>query len=80
MSKIESIEHLPSAVQGTYALWKLGMPCTKSKATFYRHRQALLALGVDISIPNNVSTLPLKIKTIEIAMLEAPDWYRQKYG
>lgn len=80
MSKIESIEHLPSAVQGTYALWKLGMPCTKSKATFYRHRQALLALGVDISIPNNVSTLPLKIKTIEIAMLEAPEWYRQKYG
>ena len=61
-------------VEGCFELFDL------KKSQFYKHRKLLLAYGVDISIPNNVQTLPIKIKTIELAALTAPDWYIKKYA
>jgi len=48
---------------------------TISKSAFYRLRKPLLELGIDISLPCNVSTLPITIKEIEITDAIYPDWY-----
>lgn len=83
--RFDKIEHdtfkdLPSKLQRTYAAWKLGMPVKLGRSAFYEHRRELLAYGIDISVPCTGEILPIRIKTIEVAALEAPDWYRQKFG
>ena len=76
----ENFNDLPSRLRATYVSWKYGYPIDLPVSTFYRHRKALLAYGIDISIPNNVQTMPIKVKTIELAALTAPDWYIKKYA
>ncbi len=78
--KYENFNDLPKHIRATYVSWKYGYPIEVSRMTFYRHRKELLAYGVDISIPNNVQTMPIKVKTIELAALTAPDWYIKKYA
>lgn len=78
--KYENFNDLPKHLRATYVSWKYGYPIELSRATFYKHRSALLNYGVDISIPNNVHTLPIKVKTIQLSALSAPDWYQQKYA
>lgn len=48
---------------------------TISKSAFYRLRKPLLSIGIDISIPANVSTLPISVRQVEIAPFSMPDWY-----
>jgi len=76
----ENFNDLPANLRATYVSWKYGFPITLKKTAFYKHRKALLAYGIDISIPNNVQTMPIKVKTIELAALTAPDWYIKKYA
>lgn len=76
----DSFGDLPRHLQATYAKWKEGLPQKISVRTFYRHRSELLKYGIDVSIPCNVHALPVKVRTIEVAALEAPPWYRQRYG
>lgn len=76
----ESFDDLPRHLRPTYVSWQHGFPQRLSRATFYRHRNQLLQYGIDISVPSNVSRLPIRVKTVEVAALEAPDWYRRKYG
>lgn len=78
--KYENVNDLPRYLRATYVSWKHGFPIELSESTFYRHRRALLAYGIDISIPNNVHTLPIKVKTITLNALTAPDWYKEKYA
>ena len=78
--KYENFDDLPRHLRATYVSWQNGFPQGISRPTFYRHRKALLGYGIDISVPSNIKILPIRIKTVEIAALEAPDWYRQKYG
>lgn len=78
--KYESMEGMPQRLKATYACWLLGHQQTIARATLYRHRLDLLKYGIDISVPHNVQHLPLQIRTIDVALLEAPDWYRKKYG
>lgn len=78
--KYESFDDLPRHLRATYVSWRDGFPLGLSQATFYRHRNALLEYGIDISIPSNVTRLPIRIRTIDVAALEAPEWYRRKYG
>lgn len=81
MVKYESFEDMPRHLRATYVSWRNGWPQGSiSKATFYRHRKQLLAYGVDISVPSNVRTLPLRVRMVDVAALEAPDWYRQRFG
>lgn len=76
----ESFDELPRHLRATYVCWRDGLPQQLSRATFYRHRQELLKYGVDISVPSNIKTLPIRIRTVDVAALEAPDWYRTKFG
>ncbi|RJX30372.1 MAG: DNA replication protein [Oxalobacter sp.] len=78
--KYETFDDLPRHLRATYVSWKNGFPIDLSKATFYRHRTALLEYGIDISVPSNVAHFPLRVRTVEVAALEAPNWYRQKFG
>lgn len=77
------VESLPRALRGTYALWNSGENVKriltsnngKNRMTFYRHRKALLAYGVDISKPkvqgNNV--VPI-LRVIEALPKQIPSW------
>ena len=76
----ESLDDLPRHLRATYASWRDGLALTLSRRTFFRHRAALLAYGIDISVQHTVRTLPIRVRDVEVAALEAPDWYRQRYG
>ena len=76
----ETLNDLPRHLRGTYASWRNGWPLKLSLSTFYRHRRLLLAYGVDISIPAKVVPLPVRVRYVDVAALEAPNWYRQRYG
>lgn len=76
----EDFDCLPRGLKATYVSWREGLPQQLSRTTFYRHRLALLKYGIDISVPNNIRTMPIRVRTVDVAALEAPDWYRQKYG
>lgn len=78
--KYDDFNHLPRHLKATYVSWKYGFPLNLKRASFFNHRKALLAYGIDISIPNNVQTMPIRIKTIELAALTAPDWCIKKYA
>ena len=83
--RFEKIEHdtlkdLPVRLQRTYSSWLLGMPIKLSKATYYRHRLDLLKYGIDVSVPCTGQIIPIRVKTIEVAALQVPDWYRTRYG
>jgi hypothetical protein len=47
-----------------------------SKSAFYRLRADLRVCGVDIAAPLNVSTLPVRIRELELSPAVAPAWYR----
>lgn len=78
--KYEDFNDLPRGLKATYVSWKYGFPINLSTATFYRHRLKLLSYGIDISIPSNVHMLPIRVKTINLQAVSAPDWYLQKYA
>ena len=78
--KYEDFNDLPRSLKATYVSWKYGYPINLSTATFYRHRLKLLAYGIDISIPNNVQTLPIRVRTVNLSAVSAPDWYVKKYA
>lgn len=78
--KYQNFSDLPPAIYGTYCRWRDGLPLDLAKTTFYRHRRSLLQYGVDIAVPNNVTRLPLRVRTVDVAAMVAPDWYRCKYG
>ena len=76
--KFETLDDLPRYLRATYVSWQQGFPQGISRTTLYRHRLALLKYGIDISVPSNVQVMPLRVKVVELAMLEAPPWYWQK--
>jgi hypothetical protein len=64
----------------SYALkWLHGSPLDKNKSQYHVHRSRLLELGLDISMPHDVSRLPPQIRSSEIIDLKlavVPDWYQ----
>tara|TARA_R110002073_G_scaffold93196_1_gene217849 strand:+ start:1520 stop:2659 length:1140 start_codon:yes stop_codon:yes gene_type:complete len=64
----------------SYALkWLHGSPLDKSKSQYHVHRARLLELGVDISMPHDISRLPPQIRShevIDLKLAEVPDWYQ----
>ncbi len=74
--QVESYNELPSPFAATAFAWREGMDMRKlSRATYYRHRKALLRYGIDISMPCNVRALPIRVREITIQAATAPDWY-----
>ena len=78
--KYDDFNDLPRGLKATYVSWKYGFPLNLSHATFYRHRLKLLSYGIDISVPSNVHMMPLRVRTIDLRAVSAPDWYLQKYA
>lgn len=48
-----------------------------SKSAYYRVRSLLFSVGLDISLPCDVSRLPIQIKTVEMRPLAVPGWYKR---
>lgn len=79
------VESMPNWLRGTYALWLAGHNIPKmligktngkeQRATYYRHRKALRAYGIDVSKPkvegNNV--VPI-LRVIEARPKAIPSW------
>ena len=80
MVKYEDTADLPNHLKATYYAWRNGEKLNLSKPSFYRHRNQLLKYGIDISIPSSVHSIPIRVRTVEVAALAAPDWYKAKFG
>jgi II/X family phage/plasmid replication protein len=70
---------MPRAVRCTYLQWENGTDVrpSMSKTTFYKHRNDLLAYGIDIAVPKAAagSVIPL-FKTVSGEEVKTPsDWY-----
>ena len=65
----------------SYALkWLHGTPLDRSRSQYHVHRNRLLELGIDISIPHDVSRLPPQVRSSEIIDLkpaQMPIWYKR---
>ena len=79
---VDSYNDIPSPYRATAKDWRDGVDlATRMKPrTYRRHRSALRAYGIDISVPCAVKTLPVRIVELEPTALIAPDWYRRKYA
>ena len=75
--EVNNINELSGSVLGTYHAYTQGedMKRVLPRTTFYRHRAELIKYGVDISVPNNVISLKVKPRIIDVSPLDVPDWY-----
>lgn len=72
-------EAMAAKMQNLVYAWISGVDVrsqTPSKATFYRYRDLLLPLGLDIKLKFDVTRMNTKIRTIELRPLAVPDFYR----
>lgn len=62
--------------KSVYGLWLSGVDVRNelSKSAFYRHRRALLAYGIDISISKPKSNVVPLVRTIVLEPASVPDW------
>ncbi|MBF0132109.1 MAG: hypothetical protein HQL75_05925 [Magnetococcales bacterium] len=62
-----------------YHQWTSGVNLREKlpRTSFFRARRLLLTgIGVDISKPANVISMPIRVRTFELRELEPPRWYR----
>ena len=73
----DDLDELPRHLRATARDYLAGMDCrqTLSRPTFYRHRNELLAFGLDIAI-RNVSPFVPRVRVVELARAEVPSWYQ----
>lgn len=75
-AEVEDLPKLPRALMGTLRAWEHGDSLHHlSKATFYRHRAALLPYGIDIAIKSNVTQLKTRTRVIKLGPVPVPSWY-----
>ena len=76
----DNTEALPPRLRSVYQLWRDGhdVRALVSRPTFYRHRKALLAHGVDIALkqPRDVSNVVPLVVTLVGREVGVPDWAR----
>lgn len=80
MKEPAELDTIPARLRGVYQNWADGHDLRElySRATFYRHRRALLACGVDIAVkqPRETSNIvPLRV-TLVGREVGVPDWAR----
>ncbi|MDO9519704.1 MAG: phage/plasmid replication protein [Pseudohongiella sp.] len=76
--KIVSSTQSANATQAYAMKWLHGHNFERN-SQYYLHKSRLLQIGIDISIPYDVTRLPPTIKTSQIIQathLQAPSWYR----
>jgi II/X family phage/plasmid replication protein len=69
-----------NATQSYYMMWLNGMDISNvlNRSQFYVHKKRLKAIGIDITVPMNVSTLPIRVsrqQEISVNDLNIPSWY-----
>lgn len=71
------LDEIPVRSRAFAAAWLAGQDIRQlcSQATMYRHAKVLREHGIDIMTPRNVETFPVKVRTVELRPLTAPDWY-----
>lgn len=70
---------VPGKYRITAAAWLAGQDVAhmfNARNTLWRHAKALRAFGIDICQPRNVSSLPVRIRTIDLVPCEPPQFYR----
>lgn len=74
---VDDMTSLPKHLLSTYRMWMAGddLDSKMSRATFYKHRKALLSFGVDIAIKSNVIQFKPKVRVIKLGPVSIPDWY-----
>jgi len=73
----DDLDDLPKHLRGTARDYLAGMDCASrmSRATFFRHRSALLPFGIDISMRNIVPFKP-RVRVVELTRAVVPSWYQ----
>ncbi len=75
---IDRLSELEPKLLGIYRMWQSGddLATHLKRATFYRHRKALLLYGVDIAIPSNVIKFQPRVRVINLTAVSPPPFYR----
>ncbi len=74
-----NILDVPSKYRMTAAAWLKGDDVAHmfdSRVTLWRHAKVLRGFGIDISVPRNIKTFPVRVRTINLVPLDAPQFYR----
>lgn len=76
-AQVDDLPKLPASVLGTLRMWENGDDVSGklSRATFYRHRSALLPHGVDIAIKSSTTRLKMRTRVIKLGPVAIPSWY-----
>lgn len=86
--EVEELTDLSKPLLSTYRMWQSGDDISSrlSRATFYKHRKALLPYGVDIAIKSTVTQFKPRTRVIMLGPVTPPDFYelppieRKRYG
>ncbi len=68
-----------NATQAYYFKWLHGQQIPRNRQ-YYEHKKRLLAIGVDISVPHDITRIPPTVRSnqlIEIKPVTVPAWYRR---
>lgn len=73
----DDLDELPRHLRATARDYLAGMDlaATMTRASFYRHRAALLKYGLDISV-RNVTPFKPRVRVVELRPAEVPSWYQ----
>jgi hypothetical protein len=73
----DDLDALPRHLRATARDYLAGMDCAArmSRASFFRHRSALLPYGLDIAV-RNVRPFTPRVRVVELARVEPPSWYQ----
>ncbi len=72
-----------NATNSVFEMWRqdrLVVGENISRSQFYEHKRRLKAIGYDIAIKHDITTLPLPIvsqNVVKVCDLEVPDWYKK---
>ena len=74
---VDDLSELPKNLLAVYRMWQAGDDLTEkfSRATYFRHRRALLPYGVDIAIKSSVTQFKPRVQVIQLEPLSMPDFY-----
>lgn len=74
------VSALPRRLRFVAAAWMKGedvraLYADVSRYTLWRHAKALRDYGIDILEPRNLSTFPVRVRTVELRPASVPEWY-----
>lgn len=78
---VDEVAQLPRHLRATARDYLAGMDVASmvSRATFYRHRSALLPFGIDLAVRNVQPFVP-RVRVIELTRAVAPTWYEYQHA